>query len=114
METIDYWKECIGIAADECGLILTDAQLDSLAGAAESWHENYGMAFYSPPAGDRIAVIEQEWKNKLTTVEAAAERYRENAERAIKQALHQHADAQVSIGEYGEVFRHGGRTDQIQ
>lgn len=28
MSTADYWKECIGIAADECGLVLTDEQLN--------------------------------------------------------------------------------------
>ena len=110
----DYWKECIGIAADECGLVMTDSQLELLAGAAESCHENYGMAFYSPPASDRIAVIEQEWQAKYKKLEEDARQYRDNAETAIKRALHQREDAHVSIGEYGEVFRHGGRTDQIQ
>jgi hypothetical protein len=114
MDSIDYWKETISIAADDCGLVLTDEQLDCLAGAAQSSHENYGMAFYSPPPSDRIAVIEQEWKAKYTKLEEEGRRYRDNAETAIKQALKQHHDANVSIGEYGEVFRHGGRTDQIQ
>lgn len=40
-----YWKECISIAADECGLALTDEQLDYLAGSVEGGFENYDMAF---------------------------------------------------------------------
>lgn len=42
---MDYWKECISIAADECGLSLTDEQLECIAGAVEGGYENYGMAF---------------------------------------------------------------------
>ena len=109
-----YWRECIASGADECGLVLTDEQLRCLADAAECGHENYGQAFYSPPASDRIAVIEREWKDKLKVAETAAEKYRKNAETAIKQALGQRSDENVSIEEYGEVFRHGGRTVQIQ
>ena len=110
----EYWKECISLAADECGLTLTSEQLECLASSAEAGHENYGMAFYSPPAGDRIADIERGWKEKVARVETEAERYRANAETAIKRALRQRDDANVSIGEYGEVHRHGGRTEQIQ
>lgn len=54
MASIDYWKECIAIAAEDCGLTMTDEQLDMLAGSVESGHENYGMAFYSPPAGEYL------------------------------------------------------------
>ena len=42
---MDYWKECISMAADECGLVLTDEQLECLAGSVEVGHESYGMAF---------------------------------------------------------------------
>ena len=42
---MDYWKECISIAADECGLVLTEEQLECLADSVEGGHENYGMAF---------------------------------------------------------------------
>ena len=109
-----YWEECISAAAEDCGLKLTAEQLDCIAGAVESGHENYGMAFYSPPSSDRISEIEREWKAKLEKAENEAKIYRENAEKAVKQALHQRSDARISIGEYGEVFRHGGRTVQIQ
>lgn len=62
---MDYWKECISIAAEECGLTLTDEQLDALASSAQAGHEHYGMAFYSPPSSDRYDQIEREWKAKL-------------------------------------------------
>ena len=42
---MDYWTECIVIAADECGLALTEEQLECLSGSVEGWHENYGMSF---------------------------------------------------------------------
>ena len=44
-DIMDYWEECISIAADECGLKLTKDQLECLAGSVECGHENYGMAF---------------------------------------------------------------------
>lgn len=114
MKTNDYWKECVSIAADECGLKLTKEQLECLAESFEGCHDNYGLAFYSPPSTDRISDIERQWKAKLAAKELELERYRNNAETAVKQALRQRSDAIVSIGEYGEVFRHGGRTEQIQ
>lgn len=111
---LDYWSECIAIAAEECGLALTPEQLACLAEGAAGGHEHYGMAFYSPPASDRISVIEDEWRAKLKAKERELETYRTNAETAIKRALRQYDDTTVSIGEHGEVFRHGGRTEQIQ
>lgn len=113
-EKKDYWKECISIAADECDLILTDEQLDYLASSAEGGHENYGMAFYSPPASDRIIAIEREWKARLKVKQDELDKYMQNAEIAVKQALHVSQDTQVTIGSYGEVLRHGGRTERIQ
>lgn len=114
MTDSDYWKECISIAADECELSLTDDQLAYLADAASSGHEHYGMAFYSPPASDRLNEIEREWKRKLADLQAEFDAYRGNAETAVKRALRQHYDANVSIGEHGEVTRHDGRITQIQ
>lgn len=114
MNNTDYWKECISQAAEDCGLAMTDDQLTELAESVKSGHENYGMAFYSPPDHERMDDIENEWKAKLKAKDQELERYRSNAETAIKQALRQHSDAQVSIGEYGEVTRYGGRTERIQ
>ena len=114
MDATEYWKECIAIAADECELTLTSEQLECLASSAEGGHENYGMAFYSPPASDRMNDIEREWKSKLKAAQDEHERYMRNAETAVKQALRVHRDDQVTIGSYGEVLRHGGRTERIQ
>jgi hypothetical protein len=46
MTHLDYWKECLAIAAEECGLSLSDEHLTELAVGAMGGHENYGMAFY--------------------------------------------------------------------
>lgn len=114
MTDLDYWKECIGIAAEECNLSLTAEQLEALADGASSGHEHYGMAFYSPPPSERISDIEDEWKRKLVALQAEFDAYRGDAETAVKRALRQHSDANISIGRYGEVLRHDGRTEQIQ
>lgn len=114
MNHIDYWKECIACGAEECGLKLSDEQLTEIAESVMGGHENYGMAFYSPPSGDRIAVIESEWKAKYTALEKEFDAYRGNAETAVKKALHQYDDSIVSIHAGGEVLRHGGRTETIQ
>jgi len=113
MSDKDYWKECISIAADECDLQLTDEQLEALAESAASGHEHYGMAFYEPPASDRYDEIEREWKGKYEALKREFDTYMDNAETAVKRALRQHSDARVTIGQYGEVHRHGGRTEQI-
>lgn len=114
MTDLEYWEECIGQAACECDLSLTSEQLEYLAEAASGGHEHYGMAFYSPPATERYDDIEREWKKKYKALESEFERYRENAEKAVGQALGQYRDANVSIGDHGEVFRHDGRTTRIQ
>lgn len=114
MTGLDYWKECISIAADECELTLTPEQLTYLADSVSGGHENYGMAFYSPPPSERMHDIEREWKAKLKAQQDEHERYVNNAETAIKQALRVHRDDQVSIGSHGEVLRYGGRTERIQ
>lgn len=114
MTHLDYWKECLAIAAEECGLALSDEHLTELAEGAMGGHEHYGMSFYSPPSSDRISVLESEWKAKYTALQKEFDAYRGNAETAVKKALRQYSDSNVSIGEHGDVFRHGGRTEQIQ
>ncbi len=114
MSKPDYWEEMIAIAAEECCLALTDVQLKYLAGAAESSHDNYGMAFYSPPASDRISAIESEWKKKYESLQKELDKYRENAEYAMKVALRRSTNDSVSIGDYGEVTLYNGRTVRLQ
>ncbi len=110
----DYWEECICEAADGCGLSLSQEQRECLAAAAQSAHENYGMAFYSPPASDRISDIESAWKERLRALRAEFDDYRRDAECAVKQALRVHRDDSVTIGPDGEVLRHCGDTERIQ
>ncbi len=114
MTNADYWVECIGQAADECGLTLTSEQRAYLTDACAIAHECYGQAFYSPPASDRLSEIAREYGDKLRTLQAEFDTYRRNAETAVKKALRQYEDVAVTIGDDGEVLRHGGRTERIQ
>ena len=114
MSDLEYWREVISIAADECELLIEPGQLEYLADAASSGHEHYSMAFYSPPPSERMDAIEGEWKRKLAAMQAEFDAYRDNAETAVKRALKTHHDAHVTIEKYGDVLMHGGRTEQIQ
>lgn len=109
-----YWEECIGTAAEECDLKMTPEQLVYLTEAVESYHDNYSTAFYSPPASDRLEYIEREYKAKLKSAKDDHERYVQNANDAVKQALGMRCDTPVTIGCHGEVLRHGGRTERVQ
>lgn len=119
MTSEEYWQEALEIALDEMGLFhiveaLTTEQRKEIGEALSGSHENYGMAFYSPPASDRYNEINREWKAKYDALKAEFESYRGDAETAVKKALRQYSDTQVSIGKHGEVLRHGGRTEVIQ
>jgi len=48
----DYWTECVEISFEEAGIQATAEQIEVVAGGIEGCHENYGMAFYQPPAGE--------------------------------------------------------------
>lgn len=110
----DYYAECIDSAAEEVGLKLTAEQAQYIGEAVEGAVENVGMAFYSPSSSDRYAQIEREWEAKYKALEKEFDKYRGNAELAVKVALNQHRDAHVAIGERGEVRRFDGRSDRIQ
>ena len=110
----DYWSECIGDAAEACGLELTAEQRKGLVKSVQVAHEYYGMAFYSPPSSDRLDSINSEWEAKFRSLQAEFDAYKGNAETAVRKALRQYSDAQVTIGDGGEVWRHGGRSTQIQ
>jgi hypothetical protein len=111
---LNYWAECLCNSAEENGIQLTNEQLNLLANDVKIGHEYYGQAFYSPPASDRYHELEREYKKKVQVLENELATFRRNAETAIKQALRVHVNDPVSIGEYGEVLRHGGRTERIQ
>jgi len=40
----NYWEECISEAAEDCNLVLTKEQINTLASWVEGAHEQYGMA----------------------------------------------------------------------
>lgn len=109
----DYWVECVADAAEECGAVLTEPQLQAIAESVENGHETYGMAFYSPPASDRLSVIESEWKAKLATVEAERDRAERNAHAALKKSIGLRDDAHITVEDGGDVFQHGGRTERV-
>ena len=110
----DYWCECIWSAAEECDLELTTEQHTCLTESVQAAHENYGMAFYSPPSSDYFDRVNSEWEARYKRLQAEFDAYKGNAETAVRKALRQHSDSQVTIGEGGEVWRHGGRSTQIQ
>lgn len=113
-DSLDYWKEGIADAAEECGAQLTEEQLTYIAQAVEGGHKNYGMAFYSPPPSERTSEIDREWRTKYEALQREFDEYRGDAETAVRRALKQFHDTQVSIEKHGDVFRHGGRSEQIQ
>lgn len=113
-EKSDYYTECVDSAADEVGLKLTAEQAKYIGEAVEVAVENVGMAFYSPSSSERFEQIEREWESKFKALQREFDAYRNNAETAVKVALRQRHDANVSIGEHGEVRRHDSRSDRIQ
>lgn len=40
---MEYWKESISSAAEDCGLVMTDEQLDFMADAMKGSYECYGL-----------------------------------------------------------------------
>lgn len=113
MAVSDYWKECVLGAAADCGLVMTDEQAAYMADAVQGSHENYGLAFYSPPASDRLADIERGYKARIAALEQELKSFRASANAAVRDALMLGPDAIVSIGDNGEVYQHGGRTTRL-
>lgn len=117
--TAEYWEEAVAVAFDEADAWaaydgLTKEQRDFIGKSLAGSHENYGLAHYSPPPSDRLNQIEREWEEKFKALQRDFDGYRENAETAVRKALRQRVDTQVSIGKHGEVLRHNGRTEVIQ
>lgn len=115
----DYWREAFMLALESMDRFdivetMTAEQLNEMGEALSGSYENYGDAFYSPPASDRIADIERHHEARFAALQREFDAYRDNAEAAVKQALRQPSDASVSIGKHGEVTRYGGRSERIQ
>lgn len=114
----EYWREAFMVSMEEAGCWelfkqMTPEQVLDVAGGLEGCHDNYGMAFYSPPSSDRYNEIEREWKAKYERLEREMEAERGGAEKAIRRAYRLFSDTPVTIDKDGSVFRHGGRTTQI-
>lgn len=114
MSKLEYYAEGLGESFEQHGVTATQEQITNIAADVLVCVEHEGMAFYTPPASERLEQIEGEWRKKYEALQREFDTYRGNAETAVKQALRQYSDASVSIGEHGEVLRHGGRTERIQ
>ena len=115
----EYWQEAFECALDGEGLYhlveqMTTEQRQSVGKSLRISQECMSQAFYTPPPSDRINAIESAWRGKLAALQREFDDYRENAETAVRKALRQPQDASLTIGEYGEVLRHDGRTTVIQ
>ena len=82
----DYWSECIADAAESCGLELTAEQRKCLVESVQAAHENYGMAFYSPPSSDRLDSINSEWEAQFRRLQAE---FDADKERRIQWAINE-------------------------
>ena len=114
-----YWDEALSssIENNEAWHLfqqLTKEQRIAIADDMEHAREHFSMAFYQPPDSEYYDRITDEWKKKYDDLKKEYDKYISNAERAVKQALRQYPDSNISIGEHGEVFRYDGRITQIQ
>jgi hypothetical protein len=109
----EYWIESVQIAVDEAHAHLTEEQIEYIASSVQAAHENYGMAFYSPPSSDRINAIESEWRAKYNELQKELDKYRENSESAVHRLARLHRDTTVSIGDHGEVTAYNGRSGTL-
>lgn len=113
-----YWQEAFEIALDEMGLFslvekMTAEQRAGIGEALQVSHENYELAHYSPPASDRIAVVELEWRQRLEDERDRTEAARKGAEIAMRKVLRVHRDVPITVTDAGEVYRHDGRTERL-
>ncbi len=60
-----YWQECIECAFDEAGIAATPEQIKMVAGAVETSHECYGMAFGHDCIPNPTELENKELKRKL-------------------------------------------------
>jgi hypothetical protein len=102
---IGYWKECIGQAAGECGLTMTDEQLMCLAQSAKDGHECYETGFHSPQY-DRTPDVGQELKSKYKMLERKFEDYKISAEAEVRRALRLGGGTGISISSSGKIERY--------
>jgi len=118
MGKADYYEEAFMIAMEEAGCFhlvdqMTQQQRKDVGAGIAGSVKHEGQAFYTPPASDRYSQIEREWKAKYDSLKAEYDRYQETAGKTLGRVLRQHRDDHVFMTDDGEVFRSGGRTEQI-
>lgn len=88
MSHIDTWKDTLSEAAEECSLVITDKQLQTLAEAVSSTHDNWDLVHYTPPASDHHEherrQAEQRHKAELAELQRSREEERREAEDRIR------------------------------
>ena len=60
-----YWRECVEIALNDVGITATPEQIQEIAWSVQGGHENIGMAFYSPPAGEHLTTEIERLRREL-------------------------------------------------
>jgi len=114
----EYYREAVELAFDGCGLwdaikdIPAATMLEIGAAIAESV-ENQSLAIYSPPASDRLASLEREWRQRVEDERDRTEAARKGAETAVRNILRIHRDVPLSVTDGGEVYRSDGRMERV-
>ena len=104
MKPIDYWKECIAQASEECELSISEKQLTILAEAVQGAYETYDMTFYTPSGADKIEVLKQSYEIKLKEAQDEYDLLEANAKTALKHAMKLRMDSHISLQYDGEVY----------
>jgi hypothetical protein len=91
---MDYWKECISEALDDCDIKATDEQIKNIAEWVEGAHENYGMATGESVADSNFISDD---KRKLEQIQAVIKK-REEWENSTEPCAHCNTTGLVSDG----------------
>jgi len=113
-----YWEESVALAFDAIGqyevyAALTREQQKQIGESLAGSYENHGLSHYTPSGSDRLASMEREWRQRLEEERDRTEAARRGAEKAVRSVLGLHRDANISVTDGGEVYRHGGRTERL-
>jgi uncharacterized protein with PIN domain len=109
MNATDYWIETIATCAEENNIPLTKEQITVLAESAQGSHDNYGMAFYSPPASENPVYRELEETKAALKREQEAESCPEckGRGRLYSQGPHHGSDSQCwKCHGKGKIYHH--------
>lgn len=111
---IAYWSEIISECAAERGIVITDEQLPGFAEDMFIASDTMDQAFPVPSSLDWLGEIEREHQRKLKAVERERDEIRRAADTVIRREIGAFPNTPISYNEYGEVFTHSGRTEQVR